>query len=435
MIKYIIKKILYGILVLWGVVTVLFFLFNVNPSEIARNKAGKNPTPELIAEIERELNLDLPVYKQYMLYLNDLSPISIHNESVSKSRIYLDDEEYSYTKLFSFSENRTLVIKSPHLRRDYQRDQKVMERIDAHLPETLILAGAAIVIAIFLGITLGIISGLYKGTFIDQSSIVISTLGMSAPSFVMAVIIQWIFANQWYDESSVPILPFLGVLVGGLLGFALNKRVAKERFVNFSWVYMGEMMFKGGIISSVIWLVGYALMGLDVSIPLIDNYIVFPGTELPNQGTFYASDELGDPYIDYYALVLPAITLGIRPLAVIMQLTRSSMLDVMSQDYVRTAKAKGLNPFWVLIKHTLKNALNPVITAISGYFAGMFAGAIFVEQIFNWNGIGNVLYDAVVNDNMPLVIGATIFIAAGFVIINVIVDIVYGLIDPRVRIR
>ena len=111
------------------------------------------------------------------------------------------------------------------------------------------------------------------------------------------------------------------------------------------------------------------------------------------------------------------------------------MLDVLSQDYIRTANAKGLSRFVVIFKHALKNALNPVITAISGWFAGLMAGAIFVEYIFGWKGIGKEVVEALDKYDLPVVMGTVLVAALAFVIINLVVDIVYGLLDPRVRIQ
>jgi peptide/nickel transport system permease protein len=126
------------------------------------------------------------------------------------------------------------------------------------------------------------------------------------------------------------------------------------------------------------------------------------------------------------------ITLGIRPLAIIVQLTRSAMLDVLKQDYIRTAIAKGLRYRVVLFKHALRNALNPVITAISGWFAALLAGAFFVEFIFDWKGIGLKTIEALKSNDFPVVMGAVLFIATIFVTVNIIVDIIYGWLDPRV---
>jgi peptide/nickel transport system permease protein len=134
-------------------------------------------------------------------------------------------------------------------------------------------------------------------------------------------------------------------------------------------------------------------------------------------------------------LWLPAITLGIRPLAIITQLTRSSMLDVLNQDYIRTAYAKGLSKTVVVWKHALRNALNPVITAITGWFAELLAGAFFVEYIFGWKGIGKITVDALEKLDFPVVMGSVLVSAAFFIFINILADLLYGIIDPRVRIQ
>ena len=134
-------------------------------------------------------------------------------------------------------------------------------------------------------------------------------------------------------------------------------------------------------------------------------------------------------------LVLPSLTLGTIPMAFLARMTRSSMLEALSQDYIRTARSKGLSFYRVVVNHALINSLNPVITAVSGWFASLLAGAVFVEQIFDWNGIGNELVSALKNDDFPLVIGVTIVVASFFVLINILVDIIYGYLDPRVRLK
>ncbi len=133
-------------------------------------------------------------------------------------------------------------------------------------------------------------------------------------------------------------------------------------------------------------------------------------------------------------LTLPAITLGIRPLAIIARVTRSSMLDVMGQDFVRTAKAKGLSETRVIIRHTLRNALNPVVTTIGSWFAGLLAGAYFIEYMFNWPGLGKVSIDAVDKLDYPMIQGAVLFSAVIFVAVNFLSDLVYAWLDPRIKI-
>ena len=127
--------------------------------------------------------------------------------------------------------------------------------------------------------------------------------------------------------------------------------------------------------------------------------------------------------------------MGIRPLAIILLLTKKSMEEVLSSDYIRTAKAKGLTPFSILWNHALRNSINPVITAISGWFASLLAGAVFVELIFNWDGIGSVLVNALKNDDLPVVMGITIVISVIFVALNLLTDLLYSIIDPRVVLK
>ena len=161
-----------------------------------------------------------------------------------------------------------------------------------------------------------------------------------------------------------------------------------------------------------------------------------PYTGLNLTGSWFDIDETtGQRYLTLQNLILPAITLGIRPLAIITQLTRSSMLDVLNQDYIRTAYAKGLSRRTVVFKHALRNALNPVITAITGWFAELLAGAFFVEYIFGWKGIGKVTVDALDKLDYPVVMGSVLFSAAFFILINILADILYGVVDPRVRLQ
>jgi peptide/nickel transport system permease protein len=157
-------------------------------------------------------------------------------------------------------------------------------------------------------------------------------------------------------------------------------------------------------------------------------------TGLHLTGSLYEIDDVtGEEYIALKNLILPAFTLGIRPLAIITQLTRSSMLDTLSQDYIRTAYAKGLPKRTVVFKHALRNALNPVITAITGWFAELLAGAFFIEYIFGWRGIGKITVDALEKLDYPVVMGAVLFSALIFILINVLADLLYRMVDPRIR--
>jgi peptide/nickel transport system permease protein len=358
--KFIFKRLFYGFLVLFGVITVVFLLFNVLPGDPARMMLGQRADKASMDAINKDLGRDKPIFTQYLIYLNDLSPISVHNDAEPDHYLYLSPDKYtSYSKLFRLSKRNVIVLKYPYLRRSYQTKRKVSEIIADSLPATIILAFTAITFASILGIFLGILSAIKKNSFFDKSALVFAVLGMSGPSFFVGLILAWIF------------------------GF------------------------------------------------LLTNY-----TGLNTVGSLYTADDYGNgEYLDLKNLILPALTLGLRPLAIIVQLTRSSLLDVLSQDYIRTAKAKGLGKHTVIFKHALKNALNPVITAISGWFAGLLAGALFVEIIFNWKGIGYEVFNALDKYDLPVVMGAVLVSSILFVIINIIVDIVYGFLDPRVRVQ
>jgi peptide/nickel transport system permease protein len=220
-----------------------------------------------------------------------------------------------------------------------------------------VLAVSSIVIAMLLGVFLGIVSVLYKDRWLDKAIQLISTLGMSVPSFFSAILFAWLF------------------------GFVLHKY-----------------------------------------------------TNLEMTGSLYELDDFGEGvHLQLKNLLLPAIVLGIRPLAVVIQLMRNSLLEVFNQDYIRTARAKGLSEFKIVTNHAIKNAMNPVVTAISGWFASLLAGAVFVEYIFNWNGLGKEIVDALNNLDLPVIMGSVIVIASMFVIINIFVDIIYGWLDPKIR--
>jgi peptide/nickel transport system permease protein len=157
-------------------------------------------------------------------------------------------------------------------------------------------------------------------------------------------------------------------------------------------------------------------------------------TGLNMTGNLFEIDDFGNgEHFVLKNLILPAFTLGIRPLSVVLQLSRNSMLEVLSHDYIRTAKAKGLSFRNIIIRHALRNALNPVITAISGWFASLMAGVVFIEYIFGWKGLGYVIVTALARYDFPLVMGAVLTISVIFIIINILVDIVYSILDPRIK--
>ncbi|MEJ7625813.1 MAG: ABC transporter permease [Ferruginibacter sp.] len=347
--NYIIKKLFYALLVLFGVVVLVFFMFQGfgDPARLIVGQTGDKKTME---NIRKDLYLDQPKWKQFALYLNDVSPVSIHDTA--------DIRKKDLKGIFIGNE-RKLSIKFPYLRRSYQTKKNVGEVLIEALPGTLVLALAAMIIACIGGIFLGVIAAVKKGTWMDTTAVFSSIAGISAPSFFMAIIIAYVF----------------------------------------------------GI-------------------------ILHPYTGLNLTGSLFEIDEVtGERYLNIKNLILPAITLGIRPLAIITQLTRSSMLDVLQQDYIRTAYAKGLSRSKIIFRHALRNALNPVITAITGWFAELLAGAFFVEYIFGWKGIGKITVDALEKLDYPVVMGSVLLSACIFIAINILADVIYKAVDPRIRLN
>lgn len=354
--RYILKKIAYGFLVMLGVISLVFFLFTILPSDPARMMMGQRSDIQTEAAIRKEMGLDLPKSVQFLAYLNDLSPISWHKTKDTESFFYLNDQNYSYTKIIA-SSTSAIVLKKPYLRRSYQSKRLVSDILTEAFPKTALLAVVSIFFAIIVGIFIGILCAVYKDTWFDKIALFFSVLGISLPSFFAAILFAWIFAFLLAD-------------------------------------YTGLSMF----------------------------------------GSLYSVDDYGSGiYLDLKNLILPALTLGIRPLAVVVELTKSSVLDVLSQDYIRTAKAKGLSYRKILVKHTLKNALNPVVTAISGWLAALLAGAVFVEFIFDWKGMGVVIVEGLDKYDFPVVMGALLYVSVILVIINIFTDIIYGWLDPRVK--
>ncbi|CAI8308482.1 MAG: Dipeptide transport system permease protein DppB [Owenweeksia sp. TMED14] len=170
-----------------------------------------------------------------------------------------------------------------------------------------------------------------------------------------------------------------------------------------------------------------------VLIGWIFGYVLGPWTGLPMTGNLVEMDDFGEREVyNWHHIILPSFTLGIRPLGVIAQMMRASALEVLSQDYIRTAYAKGLTHGQVLRKHVFRNSLNPLVTTVSGWLAGLFSGAVFVESVFGWNGTGKMMVDALESRDFPVVMGCVLSLSAVFVVIQWFVEISYRWIDPRI---
>ena len=354
MTSYIIRKILYGLAVLWGVVTLVFFLFNIVPGDPVRMMLGQRADEADVQAIREELGLNQSVFKQYTDYLNDLSPISFYENEYGERKY---DNFKSYCVLAKIGDV-DVVLKTPYLRYSYQSKRSVGTILSEAFPNTLILAFVAITFALIVGVFIGVLAAVVNTDFVNKLTLFITTIGMSLPSFFAAILVAWLFGYVW------------------------------ESFTGLSMT-----------------------------------------------GNLYSVDDYGNgAYLDLKNLILPAFTLGLRPLAVVVELTRTSLLEAMSMDYIRTARAKGLKQWRVVTVHALRNAMTPVVTAISGWFASLLAGAVFVEYVFDWKGIGVIIVDALDTFDFPVIMGAVLLIGFMLIIINIVVDIIYGVLDPRVRV-
>ena len=355
---YILNRIFQGFFSLFGVASLVFFMFTILPGDPAEMMLDQNQNSEQLEVLKNKFGFNLPLIDQYLYYLNDLSPISYHSTNKNEFSYY-EKEIYGGIPLFNFH-NSIIVFKYPYLRTSYQRRGKpITDILIETLPNTGILAISSIMIAIFGGLFFGITATIFKDHWIDRSLLLFSTLGMSIPSFFSAILFSWFFG-----------------------------------------------------------------------------YLLHSYTNLNMTGSLYELDDFGDTYrIVLKNLILPSFVLGIRPLAIIIQLVRSNLLEVLSQDYIKTAFSKGLSKYEVIFKHGLRNSINPVITAVSGWFASLLAGAIFVEYIFGWKGLGKEIVEALNHLDIPVVMGSVLVIAFMFIIINIVVDLIYTYIDPRIKIN
>lgn len=306
MTSFLLRRLFYALLVVFGAMTTTFFLTRILPGDPARLMLGQRADVRSVEAIRAELGLDKPLWAQYLSFLGKAA--------------------------------------RGDLGRSYATGRDVLDTILERFPATALLAVSSLSLSAILGVAIGVISAIYRNTLLDNATMIFALLGISAPGFFAGLLMAWIF------------------------GFVLD------------------------------W---------------------FPISGYVSEG--------------WEHLVLPMLTLALRPLSINARLTRSAMLDALSQDYVRTAKAKGLSMWTVIVKHALRNALNPVVTSVSGWLAGLLAGAFFIEFIFNWPGIGLLAIDAIQKLDFPMIQGVVLFTAVVFIVINVVVDAIYALLDPRVK--
>ncbi|MFL5852626.1 MAG: ABC transporter permease [Solirubrobacteraceae bacterium] len=317
--RYIVRRLLWVVVLVFAVVTLTFVIFSVLPSaDPARLRAGRSPNQQLITEIRHRFKLDKPIYVQYGKYIGDL----------------VTNLDFGHS---------------------YQNDTDVLDEILKRLPATISLAIGGAIVWLIMGISVGIVSAIYRRSVLDRVAMGLSLVAISAPVFWLGLVALYVFAD---DIGKIPILPGSGSYV-----------------------------------------------------PLTD-----------------------DPVKWFTSLILPWCVLAAAFAAIYARLLRGNLIETMSEDYIRTARAKGLSERKVILKHGLRSAITPVVSALGLDLGLLLAGnAILTETVFNIPGIGRLSYNAIINSDLPTIEGVVLFGALFIVVLNLIVDIAYAFIDPRVR--
>ncbi|MCO4319018.1 ABC transporter permease [Phyllobacterium sp. 21LDTY02-6] len=306
MVLLVLRRLVQTALILLGVAAITFLLLYALPADPARMIAGRSATAQTVANIRRELGLDQPLLVQFWAYLQGIA----HGD----------------------------------LGRSYAQKTDVGSLIAARIPATLVLMAAGILLEVVLGLTFGIIAALRRGGVIDRAVMMASFIGVSAPQFVVALLLLYVFAVTlgWFPMS----------------GFGTPAHV-----------------------------------------------------------------------------VLPAMTLGILGAGWYARMVRSAMIDVLNQDYVRTARAKGLSSARIILRHALPNAMLPIIAMIGIDIGQFMGGVVVVEAVYGWPGIGQLAWQAIQQVDIPIIMGVTLVSALAIVLGNLVADTIAPLIDPRIRAR
>ncbi|MBA3384452.1 MAG: ABC transporter permease [Actinobacteria bacterium] len=334
MLRFVVRRLLLLIPILFGVSVLLFFWVRALPGSPAESLLGERATPALVAAYKERFGLNEPIWRQYVTYMETTVADRDLGISVATHR-------------------------------------QVTDEIRQRFPATVELALAAMLFSVSLGIPLGFIAAKRYGGPIDHGSLFLSLIGISVPIFVLAILLKYIFA-----------------------------------------VRLGWLPSVGRI----------DLLIFDAKHPT--NFYVLDAILTRDWSTLW--DVLKH-------LILPAVALGSIPLAIIARITRSAVLDVQNEDYVRTARAKGMSPGIVDRRHVLRNALLPVTTVIGLQTGLLLSGAILTETVFAYPGMGSWLRDAIFNRDYPVLQGGILFLALVFVLVNLVVDVAYAVINPRIR--
>jgi peptide/nickel transport system permease protein len=356
MIRFVLRRLLLSIPVLFGVVVIVFVLARVIPSDPCRAALGERATALQCDAFAERYGLNDPIHEQFLIYVGDLAQGDF-GESV-------------------------------------RTGQPVTEILVQRLPTTVELTALALVFAVLVGMSLGVISAYRRNSAADVGTMVIANVGVSIPVFVLGLLLAFVFAVLLRDTGfalppsgrTSPGLPFRSIAEAwGLEGLTGIPRTLLD--------FVSNMYLVNGLVT----------LQFDLFIDALRH------------------------------LILPAIALGTIPMAIIARMTRSSLLEVMGQDYIRTARAKGLQNRLVVFRHALKNALLPVVTVIGLSVGGLLSGAVLTETIFGLTGVGRTVFESITGRDYIVIQGFTLIIAVMYVLVNLIVDISYAFLDPRIR--
>ena len=351
--RFIIRRLLSAIPVLFGIVALVFVLARIIPGDPCTAALGERATEELCDAYFERYGLNEPIITQFRIYVTDAATGDLGN---------------------SFRFNRPVT-------------DLLIER----LPTTVELSVFALILAVMVGVPAGIISGYRHNSKIDVATMIGANVGVSMPVFWLGLMLQYLFAVVLRDT-------FLSLPPSGRLDAGMIPTPFYE-----AW--------------------GWGVNGL---FDFISNFEILNAVLTLDMVVFRSA--VGH-------LILPAVALATIPMSIIARMTRSSLLDVLGLDYVRTARAKGLRERSVVLRHALRNSMLPVVTVIGLSLGALLGGAILTETIFNLAGVGKTVFDAITSRDYTVVQGFTLIIAVGFVVVNMLVDILYTYLDPRVRVN
>ena len=359
MTTYILRRILFSIPVLIGILFVTFVMARMLPGDPCRAVLGERATDAICNEFLHRHGLDQPIPIQFAVYVGEIA----HGD-------------FGVSLRFSETVGQLLV-----------------ER----LPTTIELTFCALILSMIVGIPLGIISAVRHNSWVDVLTMTWANVGVSMPVFWLGLMLAFLFSLLLKNTPFW--LPPSGRLTAGILAPTFAKvwglKVPEQGFLSVVVEFISRLNILNAILTGNWSLLGDALKHL----------------------------------------ILPAMALGTIPMALIARMTRSSMLDVLGQDYIRTARAKGLLWNKVVLKHAFRNALLPLATIIGLELGGLLGGAVLTETVFNLSGMGRTLYDAITARDYGIVQGFTVVIAIFFVVLNLIVDVSYAYLDPRIRLN